>query len=275
MTSTTTQPQVDPYLDILRADLGNRYSPDTVRTYINQNRAFLEYAGIKPQYTRQEILSYVDHLIGQGKSKTSIQTATSSIRALFVALEIPWPLTKRDMRLNLPDSEEAPTLSPEDVERLIAGVKARKAKTLQAVVVLSTVYGLRVIEISRVLAAGCDGQELVVPTAKGGRRRIHTIPQDLAQYLTFPPTKVGRAKLQTTFDELMTLYVRAKRPGEGWHAVRSAVDTALFRAGLSRETIERWMGWRRTGMAARYNRPEAELLDEQVYAVHPFLVYWR
>ena len=264
------------YLERLRDDLGNRYSPDTVRTFLIQSKAFLEYAGAKPEYTRADVLSYVDHLIAEDKKHSSVNLALSAIRALFRALAIPWPLSKTDLHLGIPVADEGgPVLSTADIANLIHGVRNYKPNLYTTITALSTTFGFRPIELQKALAQGCDGKELVLRSAKGGRTRHHDIPLPVKPYLDFIPTKMSRAKLHQIFQELMTIHVRAVIAGEGWHSIRRALVTELLEAGVPMPTVSRFMGWKMKETAFAYFRPDSERVDIEIYKRHPFLQFWE
>jgi len=267
---------IGTYLERLRDDLGSRYSPDTVRTFLIQSKAFLEYASIKPEYARADVLSYVDHLIGEDKKHSSVNLALSAIRALFRALAIPWPLSKTDLHLGIPVADEGgPVLPTKDIAKLIHGVRDYKPNLYTTITALSSTFGFRPIELQTALAQGCNGKELALRSAKGGRTRHHDIPPQVRPYLDFPPTKMSRARLHQVFQELMTIHVRAVIAGEGWHSIRRALVTELLEAGVPMPTVSRFMGWKMRETAFAYFRPAANRIDAQIYESHPFLGFWE
>ena len=261
-------------LDHLRAHLGSRYSPDTVYHTMGQARLFLEHVGEKPRYTRDDITGYVDHLLDQGHKSTSVKTILASVHRLLDANKHPWPLEGNHLHLPHHETEGGPVLAPDEVGRLISGARTEGFPTMQ-IVALSTVYGLRSTEISRVLASGCDGKALSVQTAKAGQRRVHYIPPEVSASFQFSPIDVGRSGLHNVFDRLMKRYVREPRPGEGWHAVRRSVVTGLLDAGVPMQVVERFMGWRTREIVLRYYRPGRGAVDAEVYSKHPFLPMWE
>lgn len=269
----------DLYLQKLRSQLGSRYAETTRSSFTSQARRFLDVAGVKPAYSREDMLAYVDKLVLAGYRGTSIMTILGGVRALLYANNIPWPLQKRDLHLNLPDEEEGgPVLSRADVAGMIRGAQGTRVPDLPAVA-LSTIYGLRATEIAAVISAGCNGKVLEVQTAKGGRKRVHTIPATLRGALTFKAHPMTRDGLYHTFERRIKI-VRDPIKGEGWHAIRRALLTELQQTALPEALVHRWFGWRTPPqspyrIAYRYFRPEAEKMDEQVYAKHPFLPMWE
>ena len=263
------------YLQKLDTHLGARYSPHTRRAFLAYARQFLADVGEKPTYSREEVLGYVDELIRRHYKANTITNYLTGIRALFDVNNLTWPLNKRDARLGLPQSDTiAPVLLPDEMHKLILGIKGEPGLP-RAAAALGTVYGLRGDEIVRILAQGCDGVRLEIQTAKGGRERKHVIPRPLAPALTFAPTTVSIRYLHGVYEHLMKEHVRPPVSREGWHAVRRAVVTGLFDAGLEQHVVHAWLGWRiKSDISLRYYRPEPLALDRAVYARHPYLRTW-
>lgn len=262
------------YIQKLEAYLGSRYSPDTVGAFCRQSAAFLRVAGVKASYSRQDVLSYTDHLIRANYKPQSITVMLHGVKALFRALQIPWPLDRGDGHLGLPDVErEAPILPKADVIRLIQGAKHARPVD-RAICCLSTVYGLRNSELARIISAGLDGEALMVQTSKHGRKRVHGIPAPLAPMLTYPAYELGRDAVHKIFDRLMVEYVRPPIRREGWHSVRRSVVTALKQANLDSYLIQKWMGWKDKDIAFVYYRPDPVEVDAEIYRAHPFLQSW-
>jgi len=263
------------YLSTLAAHLGERYSAHTRRAFLQQGHHFLTSCGVKAVYSREEVLAFVDDLIRQGYKADSIRTILTGVRAMFDVNRLAWPLAERDTRLGLPqETPTRPTLSPREVGLLIGAVRDSPGFP-RAVVALVSVWGLRGDEVARAFAAGCDGRRLEVQTAKGGRKREHTVPSFLAPALRFSPTRVSTRLLHDQFEKLMRARVREPLPREGWHAVRRAVVTGLFGAKVERHEIHHWMGWKeKEDIALDYYHPDEAELDRRIYRVHPFLPFW-
>jgi integrase len=264
------------YLEILdRALATPRYSPHTRKAFLGQARRFLAAVGDKPDYSREDVLGYVDTLIRAGYRADSIGTILAAVRALFRENSLAWPVAERDLRLGLPQEEPIrPTLLVSEVMDLIAGVRG-KVSIARITICLGTVWGLRADEIKRVLAAGGDGLRLEVQTAKGGRKRIHRVPDGLAPVMAFRPIVTSTRSLHTLFEGAMSAHVREPNPREGLHALRRTLVTALVEGGVDVVKIQRWMGWTlRESIVTTYYRPKPEALDADVYAAHPFLKYW-
>ncbi len=262
--------QIDRLIDFL----GSRYSQDTIRNTSLQARNFVAFVGEKAQYSQPEVLKYIDSLIDQGYRAGSIRTIVTALKTFFRCINCPWPFTARELHLGITqDDYSGPVCSPDDVAKLIAGAQRERGISLQTVA-LATTYGLRANEIARVISAGLDGQILDIQTAKGGRRRHHSIPPILASALTFSPYKISREGIHKVFERVMLRNVRDLLPGEGWHAIRRALVTGLLDAGVEPHEVERFMGWRVARTIFRYYRPDTDQLDDLIYQSHPFLPYW-
>jgi len=62
----------------------------------------------------------------------------------------------------------------------------------------------------------------------------------------------------------------------GIHAIRRSLVTSLLDKGIDRAIIHKFMGWRRkVDIIEIYDRRSPREVDEQVFAVHPFLTLWE
>lgn len=270
---------MNSYLTKLEQSLGVRYSENTVKAFVGQARRFVAAVGEKSGYDKQDILRYTDMLVKAGYKEDSILTILSGVRALFHANGWAWPLARRDLHLGLPQEDPGgPVMPHEDIARLIAAAKGLAAPEAPAIA-MSTLYGLRAAEIAMVLAAGCDGRTLAVQTAKAGRRRSHYVPHVAHAALRFTGRPITVDGVHTLFGRVMARHVRPHARGEGWHSIRRALITELSGRGLGEAQIHRWFGWRvapgGSKIAFRYYRPEGQKLDDEVYALHPYLPLWR
>lgn len=266
------------YLARLEAVLGPRYSPHTRRNSLRHAEQFLSLVGMKAEYTRPELLAYLDKLVRQEYGESSIHVIVAGVKAMFTANGLDWPLTHQDMHLGLPQEEtHCPILSPSEVGLLIA-YGLTQQHPVRTVIALATIYGLRTQELLEAIRNGCDGEVLSIQTAKSGRLREHTIPEYLRPVLTFKGWPVSRTHINVMYERSMGAAVRVlqvRRKREGWHSVRRSVVTALYRAEIAEVIIHQWMGWRdsRT-ISRRYYRPEPGEIDAKVFAKHPYARLW-
>lgn len=261
-------------LGVLRSYLGERYSPNTVSAFTSQSHAFILTVGPKQQYSRGDVLRFTDALIKRGYKGKSITTILAGVRALFRALQIPWPLDRADMHLGLPVEDDAgPTIAPQDVATLIANSGKLGYPDLQ-LLALSTTYGFRNSELADLLTSGCNGRSINLQTAKSGRKRVHGIPAPLSTILAFGPQQMSTRGTHERFDVVMRQCLREPLKGEGWHALRRSLATGFKGSGLDSYYMARFMGWKVAETGFRYFRPEAAEVDAKAYGAHPFLRLW-
>ena len=132
-----------------------------------------------------------------------------------------------------------------------------------------------------------------ITTAKHGRERTHMIPEEVVPYIEGYDFDVERSEAA-----IFTLWYRLEyRIGldhtnqVGWHSVRRTINTLLL-DNLPEATVMSFMRWKQrtsSHMPYRYSAQrfvgregmstkvvgEARDVDSKVFAVHPFLEYWR
>ena len=255
--------------------LGNRYSPRTVGNYTYHARQFLQTMGVKSGYDRTDILKYVDRLIERKYKRRSITSMLDGVKYLFHVMNWPWPLRPRDLHIGLPEGKtEAPVISNDDIAKMIYGVQGAPYPYPQ-LVALSTMFGLRNIELTRAMGAGCDGQKLIIQTAKLGDIREHKIPDALSGILTFKPMVMSGDTVHRAFDAVMKAYVRPPKTGEGFHAVRRSLVTNLINQHIHPYVLAKFMGWtiaRETPYT--YYHPTPEAVEIEIMQAHPFYPIW-
>lgn len=262
------------YLQTLRTYQGNRYSSSTIENTEAQAIRFLSQIGAKEEYTRDDILRFVNAMVQQGYRRRSINTILTNVRRLFHANSLKWPVDRRDLYLGQDESEPTtPVLSDDDIAKIISGAKGARFPDLQ-LTMLSTIYGFRNTELARIISAGCNGIALEVKTAKHGRTRNHKIHPELSKALTFKAHEMGTDAVHKAFDRIMTRYNRKPQTREGWHSVRRSLATGLARQGVTEYTIFWFFGWHKNSMPFVYFHPQAKDIDREVYQLHPFLPLW-
>jgi hypothetical protein len=160
----------------------------------------------------------------------------------------------------------------EDMTKFIEAAKRSKYPDFQ-ICLLSTLYGFRRQELADIMSEGLMGLMIDMNTVKTGHRRIHTIPPQLSKALTFKGkhTTIGMANY--IFERIVREY-RETRFHEGWHTIRRSLVTELLDRGLTDFQVSRFMGWSRSETAYKYYKPKRETVDNEVYAVHPYLPLW-
>jgi integrase/recombinase XerD len=163
---------VTKLLQCLRDELVRRdYAPSTIRSYIQIVRTFHAQSGGRlARLTPAQLRRY--HLFLLEERRLAIGTVVTQICALRFFCR--YVLKRRDVREDLPYPKERHrlpvVLSPEEVQRLIAGAKNLYHRTL-----LLVLYGagLRRSEVCHLKVADIDSRRMVlrVEQGKGGRDR--------------------------------------------------------------------------------------------------------
>lgn len=234
------------------------------------------------------------------------------IRRMYIVNKVEWPFRRGDAPI-IPEKDVShPAMDPRQVEEMIdvaLGLKPSLELNPQpqhvAYLVLSTVWGLRRVEMQEIIAGLIDTKirdgygTIYVETAKHGRQRYHLLPP----YLVKPLMDYGFARprsadyISNVFTELKIMcgYTDDSAYGVGWHSIRRAAVQALKAAGIESTDRTQYFRWK-TGardMDERYATApvvimgkegegtiasvgsEDRALDLKVYEVHPFLEMWR
>jgi len=237
-----------------------QYSPITVRSYVRIIEHFRRHTGgrldrLGPDAIRQYHIS----LLKEGR--VSVETVVTHVCALrFFCRHV---LRRRNVYEDLPYPKRRDrlpvVLSPEEVQRLIAG-----AKNLYHRTILLTLYGagLRRAELCDLKVRNIDSQRMMlrVERGKGGRdREIPLSPTLLAtlreyyrwmrpQTYLFPGTRQGwRADAPITSKVVWDAVQYAVRKAGldkrvTPHTLRHSYATHLLEAGADRRTIQLLLG---------------------------------
>ncbi len=175
-------------------------------------------------------------------------------------------------------------LDTEEVIKIIEYTK-KKEKDLykKGIVVLSTIYGLRRIEMYRIERddIDLDNKKIFIFTAKGGELREHIIPDDILPYIAAFKKKIRNKpkyiqELNYMFDEVANYAGIPLRPRLGWHSIRRRLITELMQTDLNPNIIRNFMRWKGQGadILQEYTLFNPEEVDRKVFEKHPFLEYW-
>lgn len=238
---------------------------------------FQKLCGLKAQYTRADVIAWLAAQRARGVSPHSIQVRLYVIRLIFEILETPFPSIK--LAKPSPDTIQRPTFTKEEVITLISRCPSSCSIEEACYLALSTIYGLRVIELTRISPEDLLGKFRVY-TAKGGRITEHIIPSEIQRYL-IPLHPSNEQKLNKLFHDICRKTECKFRKGYAWHAIRRAVATELILADASALNVARFMRWSNSriswefGILALYAKGDQESIDRAVFEKHPFLPYWR
>lgn len=184
------------------------------------------------------------------------------------------------------------------IARMIDAAKRGDLSPRQtSILCLSTIWGVRAIEISRVRAEDVDraGERIFIQTAKKGQPRWCWLPPEAAPWLqeTWTPTRANT--ITKAFAGIWGSVLEVERPDRtAWHAIRRAITEAMDGAGVSEQDRARFMRWKTRGssMAQLYANPTVRAtetgeaparaaddegtraFDRAAWDAHPFLRLW-
>jgi len=255
-------------------------SVKTARQWRSWTERLENVAGEKNRYERGDITEYLVYLRNRGISQNSINTMLRPLKLLCQIQNWPGGFPKLAMPKVRESDVNRPILSCGEIERMISRGKRLLDGRQLAFLALSTSYGLRREEMSRMRRCDLLGDKLRVDTAKGGPATVHLIPYEIRQYLEeFRRTDLRY--MSRMFRSMCWKVGLRKRDGFGWHSIRRRLATELVGRGLSTLDVLRFMRWSATWMKGElsmlriYVRREQADIDEQVFKVHPFLRFWR
>lgn len=296
--TTETRPTNDELLERYRKTLRS----DTDSRYPQVARDFLAWVGSRP-IDLAAVEGWTARRRRERYASGSIAFEWRVIRRLFLANKLEWPFHRGDAPPVNQSEVRAPRLDDETVERIVRAAMASERSYDATLLALSTTYGLRREEMHTMRPENLRNGLLYVETAKHGRQRYHVVPEEIAPW-------VGRwgfqrpLSLSTISNTFLRLRTEAgfKRTehrgdvedeGEGisFHSIRRSLAHHLRAAKLPDNVINSYLRWKPYGsMLDRYSsanevvgigRRRAEMpsmdteVDEQVFAVHPFLKFWK
>lgn len=253
---------------------------------------FLEYN--RGDFTRKGVEKYLNHLRSEGYADGTIHFVFGMIRRFFRVNGLEWPYRKGEGPVVNELSVFAPALSPTVVKKMIeTAKKGYLEKDEAAYLALSTTYGLRLIEMATLTRERIDFNAglIFIETAKHGRQRWHLVPPEIRPYLeAYDFSHHSRTHIEKAFYKIEKKSGFQRMKEVNWHSIRRILNRLLVDAGLPLPTVNDFLRWKRSDqtMIARYYSvpivgPEIETgiarsdreIDEQVFAVHPFLPIWR
>ena len=264
----------------LRTGFGRRREPVTIELYC-QALYKLYQVTHKTEWNRHDLLSYFDGMIDKGFAPTTIQTYYYSLKSIFRVLDIPFDLKDDDLPRGQVRATNRPVVTNGNLEHLIEWTKEYGDAQEQLFLCLSSVYGLRRIELSRLADASFLGETFHVDTAKHGIPREHYIPDEISEYIE---PALGHKLLPVPVTTLSRIWNRlCEKAGyltkdrEGWHSVRRALVGELIKAGVPEIKVLEFMRWSAgRSMVARYAAAnDLVAADKEIFKHHRYLDIWR
>jgi len=261
--------------------------------YLKYAQDFLKYA--EGKIDKETIEGYLKHLSGVHKyNDGTINFIFRVIRTMFSRNNIDWPYNRGDSPSIRESSITAPALHPELIKKMIRTVKDTGEPDEKAFLALSTTYGLRRVEMIGLkdIDIRLKDKTIHIATAKHGRERTHIIPEAILPYLK----QYTFSNAMSEFALLGVWYRIEYRVGlkhthrVGWHSIRRTLNTMLGKV-VSQDSRKGFMRWKQrtsSDMGFRYSAQtfigeegettevvgEALTVDQEVFAVHPFLDAW-
>jgi integrase len=290
-TATPTEQEIQELEEAIRQELGRRRQATTVTQYCQLARRFAKYTGKTLGFDRRDALAFLDHIIEDGQGISSVRWTYMVLKKIYGAIDLPYLVTTDD----LPRGSAQPNISimaPQDVLRMIAWVRDKGSPREVVYTLMSTVYGLRRIELSRLAAASFSDTigTVHIHTAKHGREHTHTVPEELRPHIRIAIDQkalgYGPASLSHIFNDITkTAHIKTRDIGgniqwgngrEGWHSIRRSLDTGLINNGIDMLKVRFFMRWTLDSrdMAAYYYHASPAAIDKEVFEHHPFLGAW-
>jgi integrase len=269
---------------------------DYRQQYIKDAKDFIEYSG--GELTRDNVDGYMKKLQRKGLSESTRNKRFRQISTIFRRNNVEWPFTRgsgpqiREAEVN----ENRPAMDPAEIVKMIqAGSQSELTPEETAFVALSTIYGLRRVEMANLdkKAVKLKDNALYIATAKHGRERTHLIPDEIKPYLERYDfdTPMTPHKLFLMFGVIEYKIDLPHRHHMGWHSLRRTLDSLLLRR-LATADVHDFLRWKKassTDMTYRYSATvfvgrggertevseDVKSVDERVFEVHPFLHYWK
>lgn len=260
--------------------MGRRREASTIASYAAFSERFARFARKQQDFTEDDALRYIDHLIDKGYSDTSIRWSYHALKRVYRATGCPFTITLEDLPIGLRGPAHRPVLSKEEVARLIAFTRAHGTREEKFYLAMSTTYGLRRIELARLTRQSFSEGTVRIDTAKHGEPRVHLVPKEIkpviGEALRANASGYSPSGLTVMFRELAKRAGLKRNGSLGWHSIRRSLDTCLLDAGLPYYTVKSFLRWRASpsDMPGYYHQPDPISVDREVFRLHPYIRLW-
>lgn len=261
--------------------------------YLSYARDFLDNT---EGLDRASVAHYIEGLQERYKPGT-VNFVFRVIRRLFAVNNLPWEYRRSEAPRISQGDEYSPRLPTDTIRIMISAAKNGRLYTdEQCFTALSTIYGLRRQELENLQPKDIDLEAniLHIATVKSGRERYHVIPLEIRPYLKAHDfnKRYARATLSQMFKRILIKSGARELKSNtiGWHGIRKALFFGLVDAGVNILAVRAFLRWKAAvpdlAMPTRYygsvagsgrigSVPETTKEDEEVFAKHPFLGFWR
>lgn len=218
------------------------------------------------------------------------QYKPNSRSSIFYALKFIYKCYGEELPLQMKDigvksvRRHKEIMSPEEVKQVIHYVKNNETPYNQFLFVLSSVYGLRRVEMFRLEKSDIelDNRTFFVFTAKGGEAREHLIPEILVPYFegyikSKKPKYRYITEMNFLFDTIVDKAGVQLRKRLGWHSIRRCLVTELMKTDVNPMIIRNFLRWkpRSSDILMEYTLYNPHEVDRKIFEVHPFLKEWE
>lgn len=234
------------------------------------------------ELSRENILEFL------GKySKNSILTAFYSIKFFCKSMGIPLEVTRSDIApKGIHKIKEM--MQHDEVKDLILESKKHLGTIELGYIALSTVYGLRRIELYDTTSEMINiDKRMFTPfthKSEGANERIHLIPEEIAPVLYEMKEGLSGIKKKPVITQMNFFFDYAcekagvcLRPRLGFHSIRRGLITELNESDTKPIYIANFMRWkeRNPHIMQEYIQLNPKKVDETIFEIHPYLKYWR
>ena len=248
---------------------------ETINLYRNVSQKFLSKY---KQINEDNAKDYIFELKSKGFSD-------NYLRLIYYILHRLAKTDKKEIDIPPPKIEKSgiyqPIFSVEEIKQLISGCKKHCDTQQKAYIAVSTVWGLRKVEVLRIREEDVDKKKntIIIKTAKGGRPQQYTIPKQIKDVIyKCKWEEISKAKIYGIFKYILYLcdFDLNKYNGYGFHSIRRALITEMLKSGIDNYTVALWCRWAipQFGMLPTYAHLVKEDLEKKVYPLHPFLKLW-
>jgi len=267
-------------------------APGTLASYLLTGRQFLTWKGDDLPATPSDFRRYFIYRREHEIAERTLTKEFFHLKKLALSNGWEWPFTADDT----PFSEEeanAPALMPDVIEILVRAQHLYR-KSERFFLAVSTTWGCRREELSRIKKRDYDSESILIRTAKKGRRVRHLIPDVLKPlFEAYRPKEHTPRALSFTFHRICDKAGVKVERGTSFHSnrrtLRTLLEWGLAEQRLPLSLVADYQGWSKktkgmvyggAPMLGVYAHPEVLssdpfATDRLIYPIHPFLPFWE
>jgi integrase/recombinase XerD len=294
--TTARTPEPDPQVVGFLALLAARRAPRTVDAYRRDLADLASFLGKRPaDATEEEIKAWLADLRGRGQAPSSVARRAAAARAFYRHLVLLGARSENpaaDVDLPRRRSRLPRTLSPAEVERLIAAANGTTPRSLRDRALVELLYGagLRVSEAVGLERGGIDLESrLVRCIGKGDKERIVPLGREgveaLRRYLSRGRPYLDRRHRPELFlnaqggaltraGAFLILRKLAEKAGlepqrVHPHILRHSFATHLLEGGADLRSVQEMLGHADLGTTELYTHVSDRRRRDTYYSAHP------